>query len=62
MFLKYTLMHMYKCILIGVNKSKEGHGSKQFIYFQKNAKNMNNPFTTRVKVATLAYTAQPVAI
>jgi len=38
MFMKYTLMHMYKCVIVQTIKSKESHN----IYFPKNAKNMNN--------------------
>jgi len=30
--------------------------------FKKNAKNMNNPYTTLVKVATQAYLAQTLAV
>lgn len=31
-------------------------------FFQKNAKDMNNSYTKQVKIATLDYAAQPVAV
>lgn len=53
---------MYECVILRVIKMHLGHSSNKCIYLTKNAKNMNDPYTTRVKVTTLAYAAQPVAV
>jgi len=53
---------MYKFVILQAIKPQEGHGSKYCKYFPKNAKNMNNSYSTLVKVAALTYAAQPVAL
>lgn len=54
--MKYTLLKKYKCLIVRAIKFK------RFVVqniFQK-LKNMNNPYTERVNVATLATAEQSV--
>jgi len=42
--MKYTFMHMYKCVIVQSIQFKKDYGSKNAFISHKNVKNMNNPY------------------